>query len=56
MKTIKNYIIRKLGGHVYSDFDLDIQQIILKRMSDKHIDKHLHDCLKNGFKFKPFTK
>ena len=49
MTKLKRYIIKKLGGYVIEDFDVDLRSKILKRACEKTIDKEMHEIFNNSF-------
>lgn len=49
MKKIKRWIVRKLGGILYTDLPIDIQQILLNRAANKTLDFYAKSIFDNGF-------
>jgi hypothetical protein len=49
MKNLKRFIVLKLGGVLYADLPLDIQQTLLNRAANKAIDFYAASMLKSGF-------
>lgn len=56
MERLKTWIIHKLGGLVYDDMPVKIQQDLLNYWCNKAIDKTTKETIENGFYGKSFIE
>lgn len=49
IKAFRRFIVNKLGGVMWRDLPLHMQQDLLNSMANKTIDKHYHDSLASSF-------
>lgn len=46
---MRNWLIRKLGGIIFSDLPLDIRVDLMKRQASNGLDKFSYQIFKKGF-------